>query len=102
MRAYVAQLKRLTETADKPSSAYPTAPAYIPLETQIQQLMASLPENQRMRDWSMADLLSRLTGKYRDRPHAMTAAAALLSLGWSKRRDFSDGGGGRRVWRHPG
>ena len=100
MRAYIARLQQRTDNAATPTR--PAVAEFTPLETQIQQLMASLPENQRNRDWTMQDLISRLTGKYRANPHAMQVAAALRRLAWYQPpRDYSRAGGGVRVWRCP-
>lgn len=105
MKGYIAALARMSEAANaaaEKAAAKPVAPEFTPLETQIQHLMAVLPENQRNRDWSMADLIARLTGKYRESPHAMHVAAALRKLGFTQHRDFSRAGGGARVWRRGG
>ena len=96
---YIAQLQKLADAATK--SRRPAKAEYVQLETQIQQLMASLPENQRKREWSMADLVARLTGKYRARPHPMKVAEILRMNGWRSHRDYSRGGGGVRLWRCP-
>lgn len=104
MKGYIAALARMAEAANAAAaqtSAKPAAPEFTPLETQIQQLMAALPENQRQRAWTMADLIARLSGKYRRNPHAMQVGAALRRLGWSQHRDYSRAGAGARVWRHP-
>ncbi len=58
------QYVRTTTTTGSIISTLPAKNEFIPLETQIQQLMASLPENMWQRDWSMADLIARLSGKY--------------------------------------
>jgi hypothetical protein len=69
-----------------------------PLEDQIVELMRTLPPQLRDRPWSMADLVTRLTGKYRERPAAQCVSAALLRLGWRKERRYGQGFGGVRVW----
>jgi hypothetical protein len=69
-----------------------------PLDVQITELMASLPPVQRDRKWSMTELVARLEGRYRDRPHPQMIGAALRTLGWSTVRDYSNSGGGRRYW----
>jgi hypothetical protein len=73
-----------------------------PLEDQIVELMRTLPPPLRDRPWSMAELVTRLTGKYRDRPHGQNVSAALLRLGWRKERRYGQGYLGRRVWMPPG
>lgn len=72
-----------------------------PLEDQIVELMRTLPPQLRDRPWSMADLVHRLTGKYRDRPSAKCVGDALRRLRWSRERRYADGYDGRRVWLPP-
>ena len=79
----------------------PTKENYVSLIDQINQLMQTLPPNMQQRDWSMSDLLTRLEGKFKDRPSAMKVAEALRILGWSRHRDHSLKGGGGRFWRRP-
>jgi hypothetical protein len=73
-----------------------------PLDDQIVELMRTLPPQLRDRPWSMAELVQRLTGKYRDRPHAQCVSAALLRRGWRKERRYGQGYEGRRLWWPPG
>ena len=70
----------------------------IPLVEQIEVLMRSLPPAQRNRPWSMDDLVARLKGRYNARPCAGEIGVALRRLGWTRSRDWSRDGGGRRVW----
>ena len=69
-----------------------------PLDEQIDQLMRELPPAQRDRCWSMSELLPRLSGKYRDRPHAKEVGQALRRLGWHRERRYGHGFDGARVW----
>lgn len=108
LRTYVQQLKDEAEKASlqrqeeldrskhqpKPNSLRPVKP----LDVQITELMASLPQAQRDRKWSMAELVSRLEGRYRDKPHPQMIGETLKRLGWSTGRDYSNAGGGRRYW----
>ncbi len=73
-----------------------------PLAEQITDLMNSLPPALRDRPWSMADLTSRLQGKYRARPHPQNVGQALRILGWKQRRCWSQGYNGVRLWFQPG
>ena len=84
----------LSKQQPKPNTLRPVKA----LDVQITELMASLPPAQRDRKWSMAELVSRLDGRYRDRPHPQMIGAALRRLGWSSMRDWSQSGGGRRYW----
>jgi len=72
-----------------------------PLDDQITAFMQSLPPARRDRDWSMADLLPHLTGKYRAHPHAKEVGQALRRLGWSRERRYRNDFDGARVWTPP-
>lgn len=69
-----------------------------PLTDQIEGLMRSLPPAQRNRPWTMEELVARLNGRYNSRPCAGSVGLALRRLGWTRLRDWSKEGGGRRVW----
>jgi hypothetical protein len=72
-----------------------------PLVEQIESLMASLPPALKERPWTMADLTSRLQGKYRDRPHGQMVSVALRQLGWRRVRMYGNYDG-TRLWLPPG
>ena len=78
-----------------------TAP-YKPLTEQIIELMKATPPQLLNRPWSMAELVARLEGKYRDRPHPQEVGQALRTIGWSYRRYWGKGYNGVRVWLPPG
>jgi hypothetical protein len=61
--------------------------------------MRSLPPAQRNRPWTMDEFVARLHGRYKARPCAGSVGVALRRLGWTRLRDWSHDGGGRRVWR---
>lgn len=69
-----------------------------PLTEQITELMLSLPPAQLNRPWSIVDLQGRLQGRYKDRPSLGSIGDALRALDWTRRRDWTKNGGGRRVW----
>ncbi len=69
-----------------------------PLDQQIVDLMSALPPQLRNRPWSMAELIQRLSGKYRDRPHAQKVGEALRRLGWRRERRWEKGFDGARIW----
>lgn len=79
----------------------PTVRQVKPLADQIAELMASLPPAMRNRPWSMQELVQRLSGRYRARPHAQHVGDALRRLGWHRSRLWCEGGEGRRVWHYP-
>jgi hypothetical protein len=102
MRGYIAQLERMTEAANAANTATaskPATPPYTPLTTQLQNLFATMTENQRNRDWTVAELIPRLQGQFRSAPSAAKVAAALKQLGFVQYRDFTRAGGGARTWR---
>jgi len=74
---------------------------YKPLTDQIIELMKSTPPQLLNRPWSMAELVARLDGKYRDRPHAQNVGKALRIIGWNYRRYWSKGYNGTRLWLPP-
>jgi hypothetical protein len=89
---------------DPPTTATRPAPAtkqVKPLDQQITELMRSLPPQLRDRPWSMAELVQRLQGKYRDLPHSQQVGEALLRCGWVKERRWEKGWDGRRIWLAP-
>ena len=71
----------------------------VPLTEQINALMLSLPPAQRDRPWSVAELVLRLNGRFKAQPSRGDIGIALRALGWTRTRDWSQSGGGRRVWR---
>ena len=73
-----------------------------PMTKQISELMQSTPPKLLDRPWSMAELVARLEGKYRDRPHAQNVGDALRKLGWKRDRYWGNGYNGARVWLPPG
>jgi hypothetical protein len=70
-----------------------------PLTEQIEAFMRSLPPIQRDRPWSMDELLARLQGRFKTQPSAGDVGIALRKIGWTRSRDWSAGGSGRRYWR---
>ena len=109
LKGYLASLKaqaevqnRQYEAAKATHSASARTTAAKPLTDQITEFMRSLPPNQREREWAISDLVCRLHGRYRARPHPADVGQALRALGWQRRRDWTNAGGGRRVWYRSG
>ncbi len=107
MRSYIERLRQQAEDVQRASRAEAEARRHppikgvlcnIPLTEQIESLMRTLPPAQRDRAWSMDDLVARLNGRYRVRPHPKNVGDALRQLGWTRQRDWTAEGGGRRVW----
>ena len=106
MKAYIQNIRKVSDEAELMHKAAAQAKhrpnsrivCSTPLTDQINGLMRSLPPAQRDRYWSMDDLTARLQGRYNARPCAGEVGQALRQLGWTQRRDWSQDGGGRRVW----
>lgn len=102
LTAYKKELKAIREGAQRPSELRHKPDSRIqcdtPLTEQIEALMRSLPPAQRNRPWTMEELVARLHGRYNARPCAGSVGVALRRLGWTRIRDWSKDGGGRRVW----
>ena len=100
MKGYIDSLRRMTEAANAEKRTEPntSATAYTPLLVQLERLFATMPANQRCRDFTVAELIPRLQGEFRVHPSAAGVAAALKQLGFTQRRDYSRAGGGARVW----
>lgn len=97
-------LQRASDAANAAAAGKATPPKtsasiYTPLPVQLQNLFVTMTENQRIRDWSVAELIPRLRGQYRAAPSAAKVAAALKQLGFTQYRDYSGAGGGARIWR---
>ena len=105
MKHYIGQLRAVAEQAQRQREAALAerggngrVQCEEPLEKQIEALMRSLPPAQRNRPWSMDELVARLHGRYHARPSAGSVGIALRQLGWTRIRDWSNNGGGRRIW----
>lgn len=96
---YIASLTYHCDAPAAPEQKVVTAAKSVkPLQQQITELMSSLPPHQRDRPWSMVELIQRLEGKYRTRPHGQEVGQALQKLGWHKERRWARGWDGARVW----
>jgi hypothetical protein len=91
-------LKKDVEAKAKLAASIQTIKRTKSLDQQITELMATLPPQLQDRPWSMAELVQRLTGKYRDRPHAQNVGEALRRLGWRRERRWGSGYCGARIW----
>lgn len=111
MKHYIAQLRAESERIERErreaqriaqSGGDTRILCNTPLTDQIEALMRSLPPAQRNRLWSMDELCARLQGRYHPRPSAGDVGVALRRLGWTRIRDWSQDGEGRRTWQRPG
>ena len=106
MRGYILSLQRQTQADQEARAAQiaatmPRATTEKPLAQQIVEVMRSLPPAVRDRPWSIQDVVNRLEGKTKARPHAQAVGQALRRLGWSRVRPFDASGQGRRMWLPP-
>ena len=110
MTAYIAQLNKSVEEENRIHQFRAEAETIKliqkerlakPLTEQIEELMRTLPPQLRVRPWSMAELVVRLQGKYRDRPHTQHVGIALKQLGWTRIRLYGKGYDGARLWLPP-
>jgi hypothetical protein len=107
MLGYIRSLQRLVladqqARAEQTIAATPTTRKPVkPIDQQITELMRSLPPTVRDRPWQLQDIVNRLEGRYRQRPHAQGVGQALRRLGWSRIRPEDAAGEGRRLWLSP-
>ncbi len=102
LKDYIDNLRQNAITQNTPKeSSQEQVRTYKPLTEQITELMQSLPYALKNKPWSMQELVSRLDGKYRDRPHAQLVGIALRQLGWSRKRLWNTEYQGVRLWIPP-
>lgn len=110
MSAYIAQLRLEVEEQNRIQQLKADAEAIKhrqherrtkPLTEQIEELIRTIPPSMRDRPWSMRDLVSRLQGKFCERPHTQHVGIALRQLGWRRERRWAEGFDGARVWVPP-
>lgn len=110
MSAYIAQLRRDVEEQNRIQQLKAEAETIKlrqqerrakPLTEQIEEFMRTLPPQLRDRPWSMVELVNRLQGKYRDRPHPQHVGIALRQLQWKRLRLYGKGYEGARLWVPP-
>lgn len=101
MLGYIQSLERerlaALDANPKPS---PAVAVVKPIGDQITELMRTLPPAVRDRPWSISEVVEKLEGKFRQRPHAQGVGMALRRLGWNRIRPSGDGGE-RRLWVPP-
>jgi len=95
--AYVRNLREIRRAL----SNYPSQRTLPPLGDQLRQALCSMAQVTVHRPWSIGELTVLLQGRYRRHPHAQHVARALRELGWTRKRDWSQAGDGRRYWYPP-
>lgn len=101
MLGYIMNLERQRLAALKAKPKPTTIAEVKPLDQQIVELLRSLPPAVHDRPWSIKELVARLVGKTKVRPHAQAVGQALRRLGWSRVRPFDASGQGQRLWLPP-
>ncbi len=76
----------------------PNKPDYL---NQIATWYKSLPPASKYRRYMMAEFTSQFAGAYRSHAAARSIAAALRTLGWIEKRDWTLAGRNRRYWLPP-
>jgi hypothetical protein len=110
MQSYIDQLKANTaetarqrneKTRAKRPPADPRIVSETPLKQQVQEYLLSQPPVMRDKPISLMSLRAQLQGRYNSRPSAGDLGVALTSLGFTRKRDYSNRGNGRRFWLPP-
>lgn len=103
LKLATAETNRLREekTRAKLPPTDPRIVCEVPLKTQVQQYLQSQPPIMRNKPISLMALRAQLSGTYASRPSAGDLGIALTSLGFIRKRDYSNSGGGRRYWLPP-
>ena len=73
----------------------------VPLIQQVQEYLMSQPPILRDKPISLMALRAQLQGLYNANPSAGDLGIVLTSLGFARKRDYSNDGGGRRYWLPP-
>ena len=112
MQSYIDKLKDFTTKAEADRQREEEARAKRPpvdtrircqvsLKQQVQEYRLSQPPIMRNKPISLMALRAQLLGRYQSRPSAGDLGIILTALGFTRRRDFSNEGCGRRFWLPP-
>jgi hypothetical protein len=108
---YIENLKLVTAEAEqmrdeqaraKRPPVDPRIVSAVPLKQQVQEYLLSQPPIMRNKPISLMALRAQLQGRYNASPSAGDLGIVLTALGFTRKRDYSnEGGGGRRYWFPP-
>lgn len=107
---YVDQLKTITAKAEtnrlreeaKHQQVNPrVSPNWKSLTTQVSEYWLGLPSVLKNGPFCLRDIRDKMFGKYQPRPSAGDLGIALKALKWTRKRDWTNQGGGRRYWYPP-
>jgi hypothetical protein len=103
LKADTAETNRLREEEARAKRPLvdPRIVSEIPLKQQVQEYLLSQPPIMRNKPISLVALRAQLQGRYNARPSAGDLGVALTALGFTRKRDFSNSGNGRRFWLLP-
>ena len=73
----------------------------VPLKQQVQEYLQSQPPIMRDKPISLMALRAQCQGRYNSKPSAGDLGIALTALGFTRKRDYSNVGNGRRFWLPP-
>jgi hypothetical protein len=93
--------QREEEARAKRPPADPRIVSEIPLKQQVQEYLLSQPPIMREKPISLMSLRAHLAGRFKTRPSAGDLGIALATLGFTRKRDYSNNGNGRRFWMPP-
>jgi hypothetical protein len=101
LKTYLATLT-FTHEAPTPVQTPPAMSKQVkPLEIQLEEFTRSLPPAMLNRPWRISDLLLRLEGRYRAHPSPQKLSEQMRKSGWIRRRCWSQGYDGVRLWYAP-
>lgn len=69
-----------------------------PLKDRLERLLASIPLEVQREGLSLTAVQAMLRGRWRGRAHPGEVGDALRAAGFSRRRNWSDGGSFRSLW----
>jgi len=104
---YITHLKAETnrqreeEARAKRPPADPRIVSEVPLKQQVQEYLLSQPPIMRNKPISLMALRAHTVGRYNAKPSAGDLGIVLTALGFTRKRDFSNNGNGRRFWLPP-
>ncbi|MDA8128090.1 MAG: hypothetical protein M0Z73_05240 [Betaproteobacteria bacterium] len=73
----------------------------VPLPTRLKAIIAAMPETERNKPRPLEFFAERLRGRQRLSPHRGELAAALRSIGWTRRRNWRKSDVGNCSYWHP-
>jgi hypothetical protein len=103
LKADTAEANRLRDEEAKAKRPHvdPRIVCEVPLKQQVQEYLLSQPPIMSNKPISLMALRAHTVGRYAIRPSAGDLGIVLTALGFTRKRDYSDSGMGRRFWLPP-